>query len=380
MALSAVLSGLLVEAATATAVDVISQRTIDPRIKTLGRAWKVLSLSERVLDLYGAVRVAAYCDAAGLVASEIVVTKTSSSISGAIPAIDGINFELIHESERLLVSPDFAQRHEHDPSPLDPINYRNGFFKENFENQGESLWNLTEQCLEGAARAQETVTRLLKHQECKEPRRLPVLGWEETFLDRINTGLGYALWRPIPIIGVGSGGAYNSEDYTGTYRREEPDGYGRISFRSGDVYTGQIRRSFPFGYGVMEYSDGTLFAGHHSPNSSDLGLVLTPLRDKAIIGASHNGRPRNYCRQIGLSNGVSSMSGVWHDGEFSKEFGTQGSIHKRIWENYKSMSNPRLQSLKKELKQKAEKYIEFEKVIDDRFLGLISEIDYRRMR
>ena len=246
MTISAVLAGFLVDAVTSTAVDVISQRSIDPRIRMAGRLWRSYSLIEKAVDIHGAIRVAAYSDAAGIIASEVVVQKISASTQAALPSVNGLNFQLIEKSESLLVHPDFSQRNAHDPSPLDPVlnrGDRSGFHKANFDSHGAVLFEMTATCIEGAVRAQRTALSLLDNSECDESRGTPVFGWEPNWLDRINIGLGYALWVPIPTIGVGRGHSIYGE-YKGTFRRDEAEGYGRIDFKDGAIYrSGTARRA-----------------------------------------------------------------------------------------------------------------------------------------
>ena len=373
MALSAAVAAFLVEATTTTAIDVISRRSIDPKIRMAGRVWRTFSLTDKAFDVHEAIRIAAYSDAAGIVANEIVIQKISKSVQDDLPVIDGLNFVLVEKAEGLLLEPDFSFRNEHDPSPLDPVrnlHSRSDFHEKNFENYGLKLYMLTAKCIKGAVRVQQATLDLIANEECKEPRRTPALSWESTWLDRINTGLGYALWVPVPIIGVGSGYATYGP-YVGTFRRDEAEGYGKIELDSKAIYVGQVRRGTPFGYGVVTYPDGTVFAGHNTPEDRDLGVVLPPTRDKAIIGASLYGRSRGFGRQIGLSKGVGSVSGFWRDGKLSLETPTLGSIHRRLRENYKSSL---FAAMHEELEENANSHGSEEDAIDGKFVNLIEEI------
>lgn len=378
MSLSAVLAGLLVEAATTTAIDVITKRTVDPKVRFAGRTWKALSLADKVYDVQEAIRISAYSDAAGIIAGEIVVQKASRSVLSSIPEIDVMNFRLIEHAEGLVADPDFANHFVHDPSVLDPTRGQSDFVSEDYESYGGALFDMVETCLLGARDAHRTVNDLLSNAECNVPRQTPALGWTPTWIDKINTGLGYALWLPTPVIGVGSGYAAYGE-YVGTYRRDDAEGYGKIKLRSGGTYFGQVRQGTPHGYGITKYPDGRVFAGYNTPHDRDLGVVVSANRDKAVIGASTRGIPKGYGRQIGLKNGVGSVSGFWYDGELSTEIPTQGGVHRDQYESYKSSSLAHLmgdeyQKFVDELRERAELHGGAEDKIDARFLRLIGHL------
>lgn len=377
MSIGTVLSGLVIEAATATAVDVISKRSVDPKIRLAGKTWKAFSIADKVLGVENAIRVSAYSDAAGIIANEFVVQKISKEAVSALPEINAVNFELIDTVEGLVLSPDFVRNPLHDPSVLNPMNYSRKenkvFSVNNLEGHGSELLELVGTCLKGAVRTNWIVRDLLKNEECSIPRREPIFGWEPTWIDRINTGLGYALWVPQTVIGVGSGYSLYG-DYQGTFRRERPEGYGRVLLNHNDgSYLGQIRDGIPLGYGVVEYPDGRLFAGFTTPDERDLGVVLSPERDKAVFGASVRGEPRGFCRQVGLGNGVGSVSGYWNDGQLSGETPTRASTHQRLYESYNS---PNLlgRDFVEKMKRKAEFHNRSEEEVDNALISLIQSV------
>lgn len=374
MSITAIMSGLVIEAATTTAVDVVTRRSVDPKIRFAGKTWKTFSLADKVVGVENAIRISAYSDAAGIVANELVVQKISKEAISALPEINAVNFELIQLAGELLIHPDFVRNPLHDPSVLNSMNYareENAEFSRNdYEGHGGELLELVEKCLQGAARANFTVLNLLKNDECSVPRRKPLFGWEPTWVDKINTGLGYALWMPQTAIGVGRGYALYG-DYQGTFNKECPEGYGKISLNHNDgIYRGQVRDGVPLGYGVVEYPDGRLFAGFTTPNERDLGVVLSPERDKAVFGASVYGQPRGFCRQIGLSKGVGSVSGYWNDGQLSLEVSTQADTHQRLYESY---NRPNLlgEDFVSKMRETAKFHNQSEENVDNSLISLI---------
>ena len=379
MSLGIAVSGLLVEAATTTAIDVVTRRSINPKIRMAGQIWRAYSLLNKTVGAYESVRIAAYSDAAGIIAGELTIQKISSSVRESLPHADGLNFKLIDEAEGLVLCPDFESRHEHDPAPLDPLqSYRTEFAMDNFNSHGAKLYDLVHNCVEGAARAQKTTLKLLQNEECGEPRQSPMLGWNETWLDRINTGLGFALWVPVPTIGVGSG-IYGSGKYRGTFRRSEPEGYGIIEYHDGKTYIGQVRQAWPFGYGVTKYPDGRVFAGHNSLMHRDLGVVFSAKGDKAIFGASYSGRSQGFGRQIGLSEGVGSVSGFWDQGELSLESSTLGSIHRKNREKYRSsfFKTEEWSDFQRKLEREAREHGSKEDLVDGHLFDVASLISRR---
>lgn len=316
-----VLTGILIEAITSTAVDVLSRRTLDPRIKMAGQAWRVFSLADTALDVYGAYRVAAYTDAFGIIASEIVVQKTSGTIANSIPQLDGINFAVHQEAERLILEPDFSVEIGHKPQKLTAVHLiqDESFLKSEFETHGSTLAEMTIPCCERGSVAFKAVERLLRYPECQQERRYRDWYDKTPWLDRLNTGLGYALWRPVPDIGLGTRRLSNVTHYNGIFRRETAEGYGRITWTNGDAYLGQVRGGWECGYGMKEFSDGTVLVGYFNDMSLSLGVSVSPNRDRAFYGAHSRGKLTGYGRQIGLRDGVDSMSGFWQDGKPSGE-------------------------------------------------------------
>lgn len=307
---------LLFDVVSATAVDVISKRTLDPKIRMAGRIWRAYSLVDVAFDVYGAWRIAAYSDVAGILASEIFVERLSKESSDAIPRLDGINFALQQKAEALLLKPDFTVQIAHDPEVLQPYQIAKfrAFIDQEINTEGGSLAEMTAPCVERAVRADEAVQELLQHPECLQQR--PSQRWErrKNWLDRVNTGLGYALWRPIPAIGLGARTISNKTSYNGIFRRNTAEGYGRLTWTNGDVYCGQVRKGTERGYGVKRFADGRMFFGYFNDFYLGLGVSISSQRDRAHYGAHREGRLTGYGRQIGLRAGVESLTGCWESG------------------------------------------------------------------
>lgn len=321
-----VLSGILIDTVTSTAVDVVTKRTLDPRIKLAGHAWRAFSLVDKAFDVHGAYRIAAYSDAVNIIASEIVVQKTSGAIASSIPKLDGINFAVHVEAEGLLLKPDFTVQFAHEPQKLTAVHmlYDDRFIKREFESHGGALAEMTIPCTERGSDAFKTVEGILRYPEAKRQRRHRDWYDNTPWLSRINTGLGYALWRPVPDIGLGARSLSNVTSYNGIFRRETAEGYGRITWTNGDAYFGQVRDGWERGYGMKQFSDGTILVGYFNDMSLSLGVSVSPNRDRAFYGAHDRGKLTGYGRQIGLRNGVGSASGFWQNGERS---GKDISLH-----------------------------------------------------
>jgi len=321
-----VLSGILIDTVTSTAVDVVTKRTLDPRIKLAGHAWRAFSLVDHAFDVYGAYRIAAYSDAVNIIASEIVVQKTSGAIASSIPQLDGINFAVHKEAEGLLLKPDFTVQFAHEPHKLTAVHmlYDDKFQKSEFESHGSALAEMTIPCTERGCDAFKIVEGILRYPEANHSRRRRDWYDNTPWLSRINTGLGYALWRPVSDIGLGARSLSNVTSYNGIFRRETAEGYGRISWTNGDAYFGQVRDGWERGYGMKQFSDGTVLVGYFNDMSLSLGVSVSPNRDRAFYGAHDRGKLTGYGRQIGLRNGVNSTSGFWQDG---KPSGKDISLH-----------------------------------------------------
>lgn len=321
-----VLTGILIDTVSSTAIDVLTRRTLDPRIKLAGHAWRAFSLVDKAFDVYGAYRIAAYSDALEIIASEIVVQNTSSSIASSIPQLDGINFTVYQETEGLLLKPDFTVEIAHMPQKLTALHmlHDDTFIMNEFESSGNALAKMTIPCTKRGSDAFKTVEKILHYPETQKNRQYRHWYDNTPWLSRLNTGLGYALWRPVPDIGFGARNLSNVTSYNGIFRRETAEGYGRISWTNGDAYFGQVRDGWERGYGMKHFSDGTILVGYFNDMSLSLGVSISPNRDRAFYGAHDQGKLTGYGRQIGLRNGVNSISGFWQNGELS---GKNISLH-----------------------------------------------------
>ena len=177
--ISSLLTGVLIDAATSTAIDVLAKRTVDPRIKMAGRAWRVYSLLSTTFDLESAWRIAAYSDVGQIIFSEIVVQRLSEEMTSSIPTLDGVNFELQQKAGAFICTPDFTNRFAHDPYLLTPYGMsldRSRFIQREIDTVGEPLIDMVLPCVERALRACVSANEILSYPETLRPGRIVQLG------------------------------------------------------------------------------------------------------------------------------------------------------------------------------------------------------------
>jgi hypothetical protein len=314
------LAKFLFDVLTATAIDVISKRTVDSRVRQAAKFYRAFSLASAGCDAYGAWRIAAYTTVGGIFASEIIVERVTETASNALPKLDGINFEVSKKSEELLFSPDFTVNMAHNPDILQPYGMlmNQDFIRRELATSGGELTELVHPCLGPAIHANRTVHEILTYPECMRERRTGRWGRRENWIDHFNTSLGYALWRPIPEIGLGARTISNLTFYNGIFRRDVAEGYGRIRWTNGDEYYGQVRDGWERGYGVKRFVNGTLLIGYFNDMHRSLGVSLTPQRDRALCGGHRDGMLDGYGRQIGIRNGTESVTAFWQRGTIMK--------------------------------------------------------------
>lgn len=281
-----------------------------------GKAWRTFSLLGTAADLGNAWRLAAYADVGEIIFNEIIVEIASGGIDAAIPTLDGTNFELQKTANNFLASPDFTNFLPHDPNLLTPIGMLSdkwSFIDREIETPGGPLADMVIPCLSRAMSAAASANRILSYPETLRPRGRFTLDQPTTFLDRVNTGLGFAIWRPVPLVGVGSRQISNLTSYSGIFRRETAEGYGRITWTNGDIYIGQVRNGWERGYGVKTFSDGRVFVGFHNDLYLALGASISAKKDRIFAGSHERGYLTGYGRQIGIRNGVDSFTAFWDD-------------------------------------------------------------------
>lgn len=321
----------LIEVATSTSVEVVSRRTIDPRILAAGQAYRVFSIIEPATRIAQAFRVAAYADVASILAYELVVEVTAKKLSDAFGSLETVNFSVHRQAEGYLLEPDFAHPALVDTQILAPYSFDRQFGDGEFKQMGGALVQLGYNCIERGIRARSVVVELMRYRETTKERQYRNWNRRQNWLDKVNEVSGYVLWRPVPEIGLGSGRITNRSVYSGIYRRDKPEGYGRVTMDNGEVWFGQVRDHFPTNYGVTEYPDGRLFIGYIPEHAPYLGASISAKRDKIVFGGhDYSGIPEGWARQIGIANGVESRSGFWHSGELTHPVEFEADVLKRI--------------------------------------------------
>ena len=176
--------------------------------------------------------------------------------------------------------------------------------------------------------------------ETLRPRGTSNWDRQPTWLDRINTGIGYALWLPVPLVGVGTRQISDQTTYSGIFRRDTAEGYGRIIWTNGDVYVEQVRDGWERGYGVKIFSDGRVLAGYHDHIYLALGASVSKTKDRIFVGTHDRGQLTGYGRQIGVRNGVDSFTSLWSDRGPSDPLVFPPDTYAKIAKNYEE--NPML--------------------------------------
>lgn len=276
--------------------------------------------------------LAAYSDIGVIVASEIVIQATSRIVLSSLPDKPNFNFDVHLVAGELLVQEDFTDSVTHDRDKLDPIFAQKsiGFLQRDFESAGSGLVELTCCCIERAVRAYDVSLGILRNDECLEQRRIFSSIEQPQWLDRINTGLGFALYTPVPQFGIGSRQVSNVYRYNGTFRRNHAEGYGRLTAENGRAYFGQVRDGNPNGYGVEVNQDGTILVGHFNPHERTLGALVSSDQAKLVVGAHGDRGVHGYARQLGLRDGIESVSGFWIDGELTHPVQTYADIYRSL--------------------------------------------------
>ena len=343
LAIESVLAGLLLSAATSTAIDVVSQRTIDPNIRRIGQAYRVFGILDATTSVANAIRVAAYYEAASIIANEVFIEAATRPAKKALGEVRHINFNLIRQAENLLIKQDDTDETTMERWKLDPMAYdkgREAFFHENWESCGDNMVKIAWPCVARAVKAAEIVDGIASTYDAAQPRLNRNWDRSPNWIDRINTGLGYAIWIPTPVVGVGSGVIYNSHKYIGVFRRDSPEGYGKIMFSDGAIYKGQIHQKDMGGYGVLRQSDGTVLGGYFCRSEGILGALVAPDRSRVIAG-SHRlyGGTFGYARQVGLTENTPSQSGLWRDGIITHPTKTKADHTAELKERFRWVEN-----------------------------------------
>ena len=349
------LSDILIDVATSSAVDVGTQRTVNPNLRAVGQAYRVYSVIKPAIDIAQAFRIVAYSDVAGILANEIIVHIASQKLNKAFGSLDTINYAVHRNVERFLFDPDFSHpvMVDTDILTLYRLSTNSNFILREYHEMGKPLLELGYDCIVRGIRAHSVVEDLLKYPESLKQRGYQNWNRQKNIIDKINEISGFVLWRPIPDIGLGTSRISNISQYSGIFRRDQAEGYGRISHKDGVHWFGQVRDGWPVDYGVFEFSDGRIFVGYVPGFKSirpNLGVSISSKKDRLIFGAHNDtGQPDGYARQIGIKNEVDSYSGMWTRGELiggPLEF--EAEVFKTI-------------AAKKDIRQFAELHAEYQK-------------------
>ncbi len=319
--------------ATSVGVDVVTKRNVDPTVRALGNAYRVFSIVRPAYQGANAIRIAAYADATALIVQEIVVQFSSAKLAEKLMAAEFVNYEIIAKAEELVLSMDFSRDVPEAVHYVDAPHYylEGDLLLQDFEGHGKGLAVVVGESISKGVHAHDKARELASHEEAMRVRREYNFRRQELWLDRLNSNLGNVFWQPIPEIGLGTRQVRGDRTYRGTFRQNDPEGYGLLEWSNGTSYWGQVLNGKPCGYGGFRYSDGGRYFGFWPRHRiKNIGAYITPSRDRVIVGVGRGIFPASYGRQIGLKDGVESASGFWSGSELSQPLESMEQVNQKI--------------------------------------------------
>jgi len=323
----------LIEVGISTGVDVVTKKNVNPTVRGLGRAYRVFSLIEPAHQFANAVRIVAYTDATAIICHELLINLASRELANRLLSAQTVNYEIAEKAEQFVLSVDYAR------DVPDAIDYlgaaqhilESDLVTKDYLEYGRGLSEVAHESIARGVDAHLKALELMEFQEAKIPRRDYNWDREEFWLDRLNDSLGHVLWRPVPEIGLGSKAVRENVTFYGTFRRDKAEGYGCLEWKDGTRYYGQIHRGNACGYGGFRFADGGLYFGYWPKNRfKNLGAFVSPNRDRVVVGVGRGKMPNSYGRQIGLADGVQSMSGFWSDGQLVSPLDSLADTNRKI--------------------------------------------------
>lgn len=343
----------LLDVACSVGVDIATRRNINPNIRALGQAYRVYSIVRPAFQLANAIRISAYADATTFICQEIIVQFASHQIAKKLISSEIVNYEVVSMAEELVLSVDFARDAPNSVHYLNAPYYvlETDILSRDYMEHGRGLTELVGETLFRGARAYEKAKVLVRHEEAARVRRPYNFARKEMWFDRLNHSIGSVLWQPVPEIGLGKSVVAQGLIYSGTFRRNDAEGYGCLEWKNGTRYFGQINDGRVCGYGGFYYADGGRYFGYRSKHSlNNIGAYITPNQDRVVIGIGRGNYPASYGRQIGLKNGVESVSGFWSSGQLIKPMESMEQTNQKIAD---SMSSSFTHELKAEYQSRA---------------------------
>lgn len=335
------IANALIDVAMSTGVDVVTGRNVDAKMRAVGHAYRVYSLIRPAQQLTNAIRIAAYADATTIVCHELLVHFASKELARKLITSEAINYEIIAKAEDLVLSVDFAKDAPESINYLRASQYvlEADLLSRDYLDHGRGLADLVTEALSRGVESYAKGVELVRHNESKQLRRHYNFDRNEMWFDQLNRSFGHVLWRPVPEIGLGTSIVGEGLTYSGTFRKNDAEGYGCLEWAGGTKYFGQIDNGHPCGYGGYTFSDDGRYFGYWPKHCfKNIGAYITPNRDRVIIGVGRGKFPNSYGRQIGLKDGVPSVSGFWSDGQLTKPIGsmeqTNMKIAERMWSPY----------------------------------------------
>jgi len=329
----------LIDVAASTGVDVVTRRNVNASIRAVGHAYRVYSLIRPAQQLANAIRISAYTDATTIVCHELLVHFASKELARKLITSEVINYEVLAMAEDLVLSVDFAKDAPDSIHFLRAPQYvlEADLLSQDYLEHGRGLADLVAEALFRGVESYEKASELVRHSEAKQARRHYNFRRKEMWFDQLNRSLGQVLWRPVPEIGLGTSIVGEGLTYSGTYRKNDAEGYGCLEWANGTKYFGQIDNGQPCGYGGYRFSDGGRYFGYWPKHYfKNIGAYITPNRDRVIIGVGRGTFPNSYGRQIGLKGGVQSVSGFWSDGQLTQPIESMEQTNLKIAEGMSS--------------------------------------------
>jgi hypothetical protein len=324
---------LLMDIAVSSAVDVVTRRTSNPTVVSAGRSYNVFSLVSAAKDMHDAYRIASYSEVAGILVREVVVTGVSKDIANVLTRRDGINFEVLRIAEGYLAKGDFGTDSE--PFISNFVGWSffdNDWVEQDYDSGGGYLVERVLPRVQRAFDAAKIAKDAANRHESERLRKLRAWDWPSP-LERLNTRLGNVLWVPEPEIGLGSGSMSGGATYRGIYRRNDPDGYGRILWPSGACFFGQLKEGLSNAFGVNRGPDGSIYVGSRSLGSNIGASIDKDLR-MLSFGQFRKGKLSDYGRRVDLKSLGSGITGLWSDAKVD-EMLTSASTRRRIAKEYR---------------------------------------------
>jgi hypothetical protein len=347
------IANALIDVATSTGVDVVTKRNIDPRMRGLGRAYRVYSLVRPSLEISNAIRVVAYTDLMAIVCQELIVQFASQELTRRLISSEVVNYEVIAMAEKMVMSVDFAKDTPDSVHYLSASQYilEADLLSRDYLEHGRGLVALVGEAISRGVYSFAKADALIQNAEARKERRKYNFDRKDVWVERLNHRLGNIFWLPVPEMGIGSCLIKDGVTYSGTFRRNSAEGYGSLAWQNGTKYLGQICDGAPCGYGGYEFSNGGRYFGYRPRHAfKNIGAYITPNRDRVIVGVGSGNYPSSYGRQIGLRQGVESASGFWQGDQLETKIETMEQTNRVI---ARSMTSPYTIELKAEYEGRA---------------------------